>query len=102
MQFQNVQFCSRSRNVKILTTLVRSARPTGQAGIHGVFRGLKFEPDADIGQKGATLGHNHSFYFKTPIIVINVGGITYLYPAIHLSRPNFDIKRSAFTVTPRK
>ena len=22
------------------------------AGIHGVFRGLKFEPDADIGQKG--------------------------------------------------
>jgi len=26
---------------KILTT-----------GIHGVFRGLKFEPDADIGQKG--------------------------------------------------
>ena len=22
-------------------------------GIHGVFRGLKFEPDAEIGQKGA-------------------------------------------------
>ena len=40
-QFQNVQFCSRSRKAKILTT-----------GIHGVFRGLKFEPDADIGQKG--------------------------------------------------
>jgi len=32
-QFQNVQFCSRSRKAKILTT-----------GIHGVFRGLKFEP----------------------------------------------------------
>ncbi len=40
-QFQNVQFCSRSRKAKILTT-----------GIHGVFRGLKYEPDADIGQKG--------------------------------------------------
>jgi len=38
-QFQNVQFCSRSRKAKILTT-----------GIHVVFRGLKFEPDADIGQ----------------------------------------------------
>jgi len=31
--------CSRSRKAKILTT-----------GIHVVFRGLKFEPDADIGQ----------------------------------------------------
>ena len=40
-QFQNVQFCSRSRKAKILTT-----------GIHVVFRGLKFEPDTDIGQKG--------------------------------------------------
>ncbi len=34
--------CSRSRKAKILTT-----------GIHGVFRGLKFEPDADIGQISA-------------------------------------------------
>jgi hypothetical protein len=41
-QFQNVQFCPRSRKAKILTT-----------GIPGVFRGLKFEPDAEIGQKGA-------------------------------------------------
>ena len=41
-QFQNVQFCSRSRKAKILT-----------AGIHGVFRGLKFEPEADIGQLSA-------------------------------------------------
>ena len=31
-----------SRKAIILTT-----------GIHGVFRGLKFEPDAEIGQKGA-------------------------------------------------
>ncbi len=38
-QFQNVQFCSRSRKANILTT-----------GIHVVFRGLKYEPDADIGQ----------------------------------------------------
>ena len=40
-QFQNVQFCSRSRKAKILTT-----------GIYGIFRGLKVEPNADIGQKG--------------------------------------------------
>ena len=38
---KNVQFCSRSRKTKILTT-----------GIHVVFRGLKFEFDAEIGQKG--------------------------------------------------
>jgi len=38
---QNVQFCSSSRKVKILTT-----------GIYWIFRGLKFEPDAEIGQKG--------------------------------------------------
>ncbi len=34
--------CSRSRKAKILTT-----------GIHVVFRGLKFEPDAEIGHNGA-------------------------------------------------
>ena len=39
--FKNAQFCSSSRKAKILTT-----------GIHGVFRGLKFEPDEEIGQKG--------------------------------------------------
>ena len=38
---KNANFCSSSRKAKILTT-----------GIHGVFRGLKFEPDAEIGQKG--------------------------------------------------
>jgi len=37
--------------VKISTTPVRSARPTGQAGIYGIFRGLKFEPDEEIGHK---------------------------------------------------
>jgi hypothetical protein len=31
---KNVQFCSRLRKTKILTTPVRSAGPTGQAGIH--------------------------------------------------------------------
>jgi hypothetical protein len=35
---KNVQFCSSSRKAKILTT-----------GIHRVFRGLKFEPDTEIG-----------------------------------------------------
>jgi len=39
---KNVQFCSSSRKAKILT-----------AGIHGVFRGLKFKSDAEIEQKGA-------------------------------------------------
>jgi hypothetical protein len=39
---ENAHFCSSSRKAKILT-----------AGIHRVFRGLKFEPDAEIGQKGA-------------------------------------------------
>jgi len=39
---KNVQFWSRSRKAKISTT-----------GIYGIFRGLKFEPDAEIEQKGA-------------------------------------------------
>ena len=59
----DVQFCSRPRKTKILTTPVRSAGPTpvpsagatgqaGQADIHKVFRGLKVESDAVIEQKG--------------------------------------------------
>ena len=39
---KNVNFCLSSRKAIILTT-----------GIHGVFRGLKFEPDAEIEQKWA-------------------------------------------------
>ena len=38
---KNVQFCSSTRKAKILT-----------GGIYLIFRGLKFEPDAVIGQKG--------------------------------------------------
>jgi hypothetical protein len=38
---KDVQFCSNPRQAKILTT-----------DIHGVFRGLKFEPNAGIGQNG--------------------------------------------------
>jgi hypothetical protein len=49
---KNVHFYSSSRKGEFLTTPVRSAGPTGQAGIHLVFRGLKFEPDVEIGQKG--------------------------------------------------
>ena len=41
-QFQSVSVCPRSKKAKILNT-----------GIHGVFRGLKFEPDAEIGPNGA-------------------------------------------------
>ena len=47
---KNVQFCSSSRRAKILTTPIKNS---GQAGIHKVFRGLKSESDAEIGQKGA-------------------------------------------------
>jgi hypothetical protein len=39
---KNAHFCSSSRKAKILT-----------AEIHGVFLGLKFEPDTEIGEKGA-------------------------------------------------
>ena len=39
---KNAQFWLRSRKAKTLTT-----------GIYLIFRGLKFEPDAEIGQKGA-------------------------------------------------
>ena len=38
---KNVNFCLSSRKAIILTI-----------GIHLVFRGLKFEPDAEIGRKG--------------------------------------------------
>jgi len=54
-QFQNVQFYSRSRKAKILTTGIHVRSRKAKiltTGIHVVFRGLKFEPDADIGQKG--------------------------------------------------
>jgi len=37
---KNGNFCSSSRKAKISTT-----------GIYGIFRGLKFEPDAEIGKK---------------------------------------------------
>jgi hypothetical protein len=40
--FKNIQFWSKSRKARILTT-----------GIPVVFRGLEFESDAEIGQKGA-------------------------------------------------
>jgi len=39
---KNVQFWSKSRKAKIST-----------AGIYRIFRGLKFEPDAEIGQISA-------------------------------------------------
>jgi len=38
---QNVQFCLSLSKAKILTT-----------GTYRIFRGLKVEPDAEIGQKG--------------------------------------------------
>jgi len=46
---QNVQFCSSSRKAKILTVRLSLPKTTG---IYRIFRGLKFETDAEIGQKG--------------------------------------------------
>ena len=60
---KNAQFCARPRKVKILTT-----------GIHREFRGLKFEPDAGIGQKGAfckglNIGcQSHTFFNQNRVI----------------------------------
>ncbi len=52
---------------KILTTPVRSAGPTGQADIHRVFRGLKSEPNEEIGQKGAIFkGLRNNWEVKWP------------------------------------
>jgi hypothetical protein len=48
---KNVNFCSSSRQMKNLTAPVRSPRPTGQAGIYGIFRGLNFDNDADLPAK---------------------------------------------------
>ena len=47
---KNAQFCSRSRKARILTIPLykRDRHPYPL-----VFRGLEFEPDAEIGQKGA-------------------------------------------------
>jgi len=48
--FQNVQF--RSLRLSVQDQGRRSASGGLTTGIHVVFRGLKFEPDADIGRKG--------------------------------------------------
>jgi N-acetylmuramoyl-L-alanine amidase len=63
---KNIQFCSSTRKAIILTT-----------GIHLVFRGLKFEPDAVIGQKGVLCkglesgrpnnGISHKYHLKRAI-----------------------------------
>ncbi len=57
---QNVQFCPRSRKTRILTT-----------GILLVFRGVKFESKAEIGQKGTffkglSKGDKHMEEFRKP------------------------------------
>ena len=58
-QFQNVQFCPKSRKAKILTV-----------GIYGIFRGLRFEADAEIGHKVPVFrGLSHSRPFLS--IAIN-------------------------------
>ena len=47
----NEDFRSRSRHAKKITIPVRSAGPTGQAGIYLIFRGLFFEHNAEIVRK---------------------------------------------------
>jgi hypothetical protein len=59
---KNGQFCSKSRQAKILTT-----------GIHRVFRGLKFETNAEIGQKGAFFkGLNIEFASRLNLFLFRV------------------------------
>jgi hypothetical protein len=59
-----------SRKTKILTTPVRFARPTGQAVILAVFRGLRFKSDPrEIGfafhRAGEDIGEKDSFLSGT-------------------------------------
>ena len=65
-QFQNVSVCSRSRKTKILTT-----------GIHVVFRGLKFEPDAEIGQISADFEMGR----------FEIGSISFLFCILYMPVP---------------
>ena len=65
-QFQNVSVCSRSRAILQDSRIgQQSSCPEGRGawmprvnakilatGIHEVFRGLKFEPDTEIGKNG--------------------------------------------------
>ena len=59
---KNVNFCSSSRKTKNLT-----------GGIYGIFRGLNFEFDAEIGQKGA--------FFKGRDMHVCISEMVYRYPA---------------------
>ena len=61
MPLKNVQFCSSSRKAKILTT-----------DIHLVFRGLKSESDAEIGQNGT--------FFKGISVDIHICIVTHAIP----------------------
>ena len=66
----NAQFCSSSRKARILTT-----------GIHWVFWGLKFEPDTEIGQKGAFckgLFHQLGKKYLPPLLRRNPFGLSLL------------------------
>ena len=56
---KNVKFCSSPRQAKILAT-----------DIHEVFRGLKFEPNAGIGQKG--------IFFKGLILLVLLEAPVYI------------------------
>jgi polysaccharide biosynthesis/export protein len=66
---KNIHFCSSSKKAKILTT-----------DIHLVFRGLKFESDKEIGQKGAFFKYltgnmysNHNHYIILMFVVFLLG-----------------------------
>jgi hypothetical protein len=80
---KNVQFCSSSRKTRILTT-----------DIHGVFRGLKSEPDAEMGQKGT--------FFKGLSMHIHVRVMTHAIPntirITVLAMVVLTVKKSVFVV----
>jgi type II secretion system protein I len=68
---KNIQFCPSSRKAKILTR-----------GILLVFRGLKFEPDDEIGQKGALckgLARSAGFTLMEVLVALAIMGIAVTY-----------------------
>jgi hypothetical protein len=69
---KNAQFCSSSRKAKILT-----------AGIYRIFRGLKFEPDTEIGQISADFERGcFSKVSQKKAWTVSVGGYIYSHKTI--------------------
>jgi hypothetical protein len=79
---KNAQFCSRSRKTRILTT-----------GIPVVFRGLEFEPDAEIGQKGAFFkGLKTIIMLSVFLFFFSVMSLAEEFPEVENWHPEGEIK----------